>query len=108
MGRPSKINISEHIKIIELYCSEKESLGKIGKLYGVCAESIGNIIKKHNISIRSSSETNKLSTKFSFNNINKEKAFVLGVIYGDGSISIRQDYINITSGDLDILESLKL
>lgn len=103
-GRPLILTKCQEQEAIMLYCQDKLSANKIGKLLSVSGSTIENILHKYNILVRTSSETNKLSTKFSFREMNEGKAFLLGVIYGDGSISIRQDYINITSGDLDILE----
>jgi len=108
MGRPSKLNIAQQNRIINLYVKDKLSTNKISKMFGVATATINNILTRHNIQLRSGSETNKLSTKFTFTTMNEEKSFLLGLIYGDGSISKRNDYINITSGDLDLLEKSKL
>lgn len=104
MGRPSKFNITQQKEIINLYLEQKLSTNKIGKIFEASSETIRNILIRNNITIREGKETNKLSTKFTFSKMTNEKAFILGLIYGDGSISNRQDYISITSGDLDLLE----
>ena len=108
MVRSLKLTNEQAVEAINLYSIKKISMDKIGKLFGVCSETIRAIILKNGVNIRDGSETLKLSTLFSFKKMSKGKAFLLGIIYGDGSISIRQDYVNITSGDLDILEKAKL
>jgi hypothetical protein len=103
-GRPPKFNISQHEEIIRFYTIEKLTTQKIGQIFDSSPETIANVLRRNGIILRKRSESNKLSTKFTFTEMTEEKAFLLGLIYGDGSISIRQDYINLTSGDLDLLE----
>ena len=107
MGRPAKLNISQQQQVVKLYLIEKLSTNKIAKQFDVSAETISATIRRNGLQLRSGPETNRLSTNFSFVKMTEEKSFLLGLIYGDGSISIRQDYINITSGDLDLLEKSK-
>jgi hypothetical protein len=104
MGRPSKLDIPQKQQVVQLYVEEKLSTSKIAKQFNINPETVANILRANGQTLRTGPETNKLSTSFTFRELNEEKAFLLGIIYGDGSISIRQDYVNITSGDLDLLE----
>lgn len=105
--RPSKLDISQKKQVIDLYLNEKISTTKIAKLFKVNSETIRNTLLSQNIKLRNKHESKIIGTTFSFVEMSKDKAFLLGLIYGDGSISNRKDYFNITSGDLDLLEKVK-
>lgn len=104
MGRPTKLTITQQQQVVSMYIDEKLSTNKISKKFEVNPETIRGVLIKNNVIMRPAGETNKASTHFTFSTLTEEKSFLLGLIYGDGSISNRQDYINITSGDLDLLE----
>jgi hypothetical protein len=103
MARPSKLTITQKQQVVKLYLEEKMSTNKISKLFMVNAETIRNVLIEFNILRRTIAESKIISTKFTFKEMTKEKAFLLGLIYGDGSISKKKDYFNITTGDKDLL-----
>lgn len=103
-GRKPLFSKEKIVKIINLYCNELKSTAEISKHLNCASETIRNILIKNNIELRNKHEAIKIKTKFSFYPMTKEKSFLLGLIYGDGSISNRKCYVSITSGDLDILE----
>jgi transposase len=115
-GRPKMLTDAQCQEIVKLYNDKNLSTYKIGQQFNCCAETIANVLRNANQSLkiigmwqedttalRAHGESKKLLVKFTFREMTKEKAFLLGLIYGDGSISIRKDYINITSGDIDLL-----
>jgi transposase len=75
MGRPSKLTIYQQEKAIDLYINKFLSTKKIAKLYGVTCETIRNVLIKYKIPRREGRETAMLSTKFSFKQMDENKAF---------------------------------
>jgi len=104
IGRPSILNSTQQQKVIDAYLIQKLSTIKIAKQFNVYSETIRQILIRNKISLRKASETIRASTTFSFHEMTEPKAFLLGLIYGDGSISIRRDYISVTNNDNDVLE----
>lgn len=103
-GRPHILSDNNVNKIIETYSNNIISTTELGKTYEVNAETIRNILLNNKIKLRNRHDAVKFKTPFTFKEMTKEKAFLLGLIYGDGSISNRKCYISITSGDIDLLE----
>jgi hypothetical protein len=104
VGRPSILNITQKKEVVKYYIENQMTPNKICKIFSVSEETIRNILISEKVPRRTCADSKKLRMKFTFTKMNKDKAFLLGLIYGDGSISNRQCYINITSGDLDLLE----
>lgn len=103
-SRKRKLSEEQEEQIVQLYTQNLLSTSEIAKQYNVGDETIRKTLIRQKVKRRAKSEANIIKTKFSFHNMNKYKSFILGLIYGDGSISIRKDYVNITSGDYDVLE----
>jgi transposase len=103
-GRPSILSDDIKKEISDNYENNIISTVELAKEYSVNSETIRNVLLHNNIKLRDRHDALKFKTSFSFKEMTKEKAFLLGLIYGDGSISKRKCYISITSGDLDLLE----
>ena len=91
--------------VINLY-EKGISLEKIGKEYGVSERTIAFWLTKENIKIRPRGPIGKINQNI-FNNIDTEiKAYVLGLITTDGSISSKNNCISIslTKDDSYLLE----
>lgn len=98
-------------EIIDKY-NQGLSMNEIAKDYDCAPISIGRLLKKNNINIRSLSEAKKkyLLDEHCFDDIDsEEKAYVLGFLYADGYNREDEHKIKITLAiyDRDILEKIR-
>jgi len=77
----SKAPISKNI-LLNLYQNKRLSLKQIGNLYGMTASGVLKRMRKHNISMRNSWETNT-GVKKPFDGTPEEKAYMIGFRLGD-------------------------
>jgi hypothetical protein len=89
------------------------STRQIAQKTGISKSAVGSIIKRAGIGRdRSISQTlgcrrnTHVSFEWSFFPLSPEKAWLLGLIYGDGSLRNDGFRITVTSGDCDIIENI--
>jgi hypothetical protein len=99
-------------KVTELYMSGL-STRQIAEKTGVSKSVVGTIVKQAGISRdRSTSQilgckrNTRVPFTWSFFPLTAEKAWLLGLIYGDGSLSNQGFTITITSGDRDVIDNI--
>src|SRR5258706_15879796 len=88
---PIKLEIIQ--EIINFYLKGKK-LEEISEIYGICEESVRNILNKNNILRRTHSESCKrysMDETFFEKIDTEEKAYILGLMYSDGNINRRGD-----------------
>lgn len=107
----SKLSDKQKIDAIEMYMSGK-SPREVGEAFGVSNTSIRSLLRVRNLKIRSYSEAFKRTqvNEDYFENIDsEEKAYFLGLLYADGSVSskIGKTVINLKESDGYILERFK-
>jgi len=105
----------EILEIIDLYTTGRKSTIYIGKLYNKNCTTIGNILKKNNIKIRSLSEAqteknsnSKIPSSLSLIPISKNISFFIGQVYGDGSLHKNGQSVSVSSADQDNLDNINL
>lgn len=91
-------NQEDQDKIINLYTKQLLTIVKISEIYNCSLGRIIRCLKVNNIKMRTHGESYSLNKEFSFLDINKEKSYLLGVIFGDGTLNDRR--ITISLGDL--------
>jgi hypothetical protein len=89
------------------------STRQIADATGISKSVVGRIIKKSEIGRDNSTSqifgckrTTHLPFTWSFFPLTPEKAWLLGLIYGDGSLCIDRRKISITSGDYDVIDNI--
>lgn len=89
------------------------STRQIADALGISKSAVGGIVKVSGISRdRSSSQifgckrTTRIPSTWSFFSLTSEKAWLLGLIYGDGCLSNDRYRITITSGDHDVIDNI--
>lgn len=97
----------DNIKLIIEKYNNKISAEKIAKELGINASTVCRILKRNGVELRNASDRlrkHDLNENF-FENIDSEqKAYFLGYLYADGTISSKRNTISLTSIDLDIIE----
>lgn len=114
-GKPNYNEIifsSEEVKeIIDLYLNQKMSSVKIGKKYNVSHKVILKVLHKNNIEVNQKKIVRHYDlNEYYFDNIdNQDKAYILGLLYADGSNSIAKSTVAISlqEEDINILESIR-
>lgn len=103
-----KITIEQENEIIKLYKTNSQK--DIAKLYNLSQANISKIINKSGIKLKNSRLNMSkvdIDTEY-FKDINNEnKAYWLGYISGDGSISKNTNKVTIVSKDIEIIEKFK-
>lgn len=110
MAKPMPIPQQEIDEIIHKYVNERCSLRKLSKIYRHDSNRIKNILKSNNIHIRDLRESHELFYDKEYFKIvdTSEKAYWLGFIYADGSISKRNVFsIKLSTKDINQLYKLK-
>lgn len=98
-------------KIIDLYLNQNMSSVKIGKLYNVSHKVILKVLHNNNIAVDQKRFVRHYDlNEYYFDTIdNQDKAYILGLLYADGSNSISKSTVSISlqEEDVDILEKIK-
>lgn len=112
--RPNDLRLShdDMTNICNMYVSGKTSI-YIGKLYGLCDQTITNILRDNNIEIKRAVRYSKVKDHSYFSTIDSpQKAYFLGWMITDGSVVVsktRPDRapvisIEIVEGDREVLD----
>ena len=109
MGR-KVISESEYNKIAELYNSGMSSV-QIGTEYGCDHKTITKILDKLNID-RDTSRYRKYSLDINYFDVidTQDKAYILGLLYADGNVSLNKCTISLSlqESDMEILEKMNI
>ena len=98
--------------IIDLYL-RGFSIRQIAEIAGISKSTVGAIVKESGISrdrstaqIWGCKRTTQVPFEWSFFPLTAQKAWLLGLIYGDGSLHNDGRRITITSGDRDVIDNV--
>src|SRR5947209_1504528 len=98
--------------IIDLYL-QGLSIRQIAEITGISKSTVGALAKESGISrdrstsqIRGCKRITQVPFEWSFFPLTAQKAWLLGLIYGDGSLSSDGRRITITSGDRDVIDNV--
>lgn len=99
-------------KIIDLYL-QGWSTRQIADAIGISKSVVGKIVKQSEIGrdnatsqILGCKRTTHIPFTWSFFPLTPDKAWLLGIIYGDGSLDNDKCKINISSGDYDVIDNI--
>jgi len=103
-----KIKENQYDEICNLYLKQKSS-EKIAKLYNVDGCTICNILKKKNIKLFNETSRTDFFNQNLFENgiLNKELAYILGLLYADGCNTRESIRLSLQEEDKYILEKIK-
>ena len=98
-------------QICDTYISQKITLKELGDLYQLSVQCVENVLERHNIErLKSSDFLRKYSINEDYFQVidTKEKAYILGLLYTDGSISSTcyDVVISLQEEDSEILERI--
>lgn len=92
---------------------EGNSTRQVAAITGISKSKVGKIVAELGISrsqsdsqINGCAKTTRIAPDWSFLPLNPSKSWILGLIYGDGSLSSKGYRIEITSGDDDIVRKV--
>ena len=99
-------------KVIDLYL-QGWSTRQIADAMGISKSVVGTIVKKSELGrdkstsqILGCKRTTRIPFMWSFFPLTPEKTWLLGLIYGDGSLCNDGYKITITSGDFDVIDNI--
>ena len=107
------MRLDKDIKSISILYEKGNSLSSIAEKYQVNKSTIGRLLHKHGVRVRTNGEVHR---KYFFNESffdiidTEEKAYFLGLLYADGSNSIKNGNtvsLSLQEGDIDILIKFK-
>lgn len=103
-----EIHMIEKEVLNKLYIIDNLSMLEISKIYGVCCTTIGNYLKKYNISKKDYKVKYKANNDF-FKKWTPESAYCLGFIASDGHVWKNRPFltIGIHKQDIDVLEYIR-
>lgn len=113
MGRTKELSEEVERKIIYNYIELKQSLGTVGKDFGVTQYMVEKTLKKYGVKKRTYTEAKQARRKFPCNDNffkvqSSNMAYILGLLAADGSISKKENLIAIQlkATDKEILEKI--
>lgn len=109
MPKEIKFSIDEINEIKRLY-NDKISCKDIGKQFKCSKQTINKLLSKHNVSVRSNSDSHKIYEidECVFENIDThEKAYWLGILAGDGCIYKNSIILHLQEKDLQTIVNFK-
>ena len=112
VGRPARSIMTDEIEleIVEEY-QDGKPINTLAKTYHFSSETISDVLRKHNIHIKTPEELNHKYTlnEHYFDLIDtQEKAYILGLLYADGNVSKNTIQIRLQEQDKHILEDINV
>lgn len=110
MGGEIMKKVSDRIEkqVCKDYCEGKYSSRELGEKYSISKTTVLRILKRNNIqSVNRRLVNNNLKVDYFKNIDSEEKAYFLGFIFADGSVSNNELFIDINEKDIDILIKFK-
>ncbi len=100
------MNLSDS-EICDLYLRGKKII-EISKIIKARQAFVSDVLKRNNVRIRTSKDVDFLKYKLNHNYFSKidskEKAYLLGIMFSDGSVASKNNTICLTSCDMDLLK----